>query len=268
MIIRWAGGKKWLPKKFNTYLTLSLITILNLFGWRKFFFNLKETRQGILSDLNPRLIQLFQAIKDDPEKLFSKTRRLINKHSHEHYYKIRERFNKKPEPHLFLYLNRTCFNGVYRENLKGEFNVPIGKPASLFPFEKDIFFEASNKLQKFQLNCCDFEETLKKVKKHDFIYLDPPYVDRYIEEQEISTFRKYNSQIFSSKDLERMASLLNKAHHDMKCRIIASNFSAPIVKKIFKKSDGWKYFEIDKTTFVSGKSKGRQKVKEAVIYKV
>ena len=78
MIIRWAGGKKWLPKKIQHLLNFKFNNYIEPFlGGGSFFFNLKETRQGILSDLNPRLIQLFQAIKDDPENIFYKKKRLI-----------------------------------------------------------------------------------------------------------------------------------------------------------------------------------------------
>ena len=144
--------------------------------------------------------------------------------------------------------------------------------SSMFPLAEEKisflkieqFLNCSRSLKNFSLNVCDFSETLKEAKKGDFIYLDPPYVDRPYESDSYKTFRKYNAKEFTLDDLERMVEIANKLKH--KCSILISNFSVDLVKNYFKKTEGWNIRETAKTTFISGKAKGRIKVKEAIIY--
>lgn len=273
MILKWPGGKKWLhkevvdliPKKINNYLEPFI-------GGGSFFFDLSKQQnllppiinKGTLSDVNPKLIKFFKALKNKPNKLHQEAMLLIENHSEEYYYQVREDFNKKNLPHQFIYLNRTCFNGVYRENSSGEFNVPVGRRKKIAFPSKEEFINCSKSLQNFSLNVCDFSETLKMARKGDFIYLDPPYVDRHYEKETYKTFRKYNAEEFTINDLERMVEIANKLKN--KCSILISNFSVELVKDYFKKKDGWSIRETEKTTFISGKAKGRTKIKEAIIY--
>ena len=273
MILKWPGGKKWLhkevydllPKKVNNYLEPFI-------GGGSFFFSLSSKNEvmppliskGALSDVNPKLIKFFKALKNKPKKLHKDAMELINNHSEDFYYKIRKQFNETYHPHEFIYLNRTCFNGVYRENADGDFNVPVGRRKKISFPEIEQFLNCSRSLKNFSLNVCDFSETLKEAKKGDFIYLDPPYVDRPYESDSYKTFRKYNAKEFTLDDLERMVEIANKLKH--KCSILISNFSVDLVKNYFKKTEGWNIRETAKTTFISGKAKGRIKVKEAIIY--
>ena len=140
MFLKWPGGKKWLYKKHSSLFPNSYNNYIEpFFGGGSVFFDLAP-KKARLSDINPRLISLYLMLRDDPEKLFYETLKLLESHSDIQYYEIRKKFNKakKGSPVHFLYLNRTCFNGVYRENLKGEFNVPVGKRnSSYFPFSLD-----------------------------------------------------------------------------------------------------------------------------------
>jgi DNA adenine methylase len=273
MILKWPGGKKWLltkaydliPTKINNY-------IEPFIGGGSFFFAIATKQsllpatisQGILSDTNEKLIMFYKALQKNPNKLFEEGIALINQHSEKFYYQIREEFNQDYAPHKFIYLNRTCFNGVYRENNSGAFNVPVGRRKKIAFPTKQYFVECANNLKDFEVTSCDFSETLMKAKKGDFIYLDPPYVDRPYESNAYKTFRKYNAKEFSIEDLERMVEICNQLKG--KCSILISNFSVDLVKDYFKKTDGWHFRETEKTTFISGKAKGRTKVKEAIIY--
>ena len=278
MILKWPGGKKWLykevqhliPSKINNYLEPFL-------GGGSFFFALQShmpsnISKGHLSDTNDKLINFYRAFKSNPQKVYEDAKKLIKNHTEEEYYENRKAFNgqiperikERHSAHQFIYLNRTCFNGVYRENNSGDFNVPVGKRKKIaFPAE-EYFKECAKNLKNFELNDCDFAETLKKAKKGDFIYLDPPYVDRPYESESYKTFRKYNAKEFSIEDLERMVEIASKLKS--KCSILISNFSVDLVRDYFKNKDGWNYKELVKTTFISGKAKGRTKVKEAIIY--
>ncbi|OUW80914.1 MAG: hypothetical protein CBD79_00350 [Gammaproteobacteria bacterium TMED219] len=273
MILKWPGGKKWLLKKVDDLIPDKINNYIEPFiGGGSFFFALAAHQtslsasisQGTICDTNNKLIKFYRCLKKSPKKLFEESMALINQHSEEYYYEIRDEFNQDLAPHKFIYLNRTCFNGVYRENNSGAFNVPVGRRKQIAFPTKEYFLECSKSLKNFNLECCDFSEALSKAKKGDFIYLDPPYVDRTYESKTYKTFRKYNAKEFSIKDLERMVEVCNQLKG--KCSILISNFSVDLVKDYFKKKDGWHFRETEKTTFISGKAKGRTKVKEAIIY--
>ncbi len=261
MFLKWPGGKKWLYKKHSSLFPNSYNNYIEpFFGGGSVFFDLAP-KKAQLSDINPRLISLYLMLRDDPEKLFYETLKLLESHSDTQYYEIREKFNKakKGSPVHFLYLNRTCFNGVYRENLKGEFNVPVGKRnSSYFPFQLSDFLQGALALKNAEISCCDYLDAMKKAKKGDFIYIDPPYI-KY--EKNYDAFRKYNEKVFSQEDLEILADAANSLKK--KCHILISNFDIDAVKDLFP---DWKYKKIQQRTYISGKAEGRKLVKEALIF--
>tara|TARA_B100001250_G_scaffold135842_2_gene116235 strand:+ start:5634 stop:6497 length:864 start_codon:yes stop_codon:yes gene_type:complete len=276
MIIKWAGGKKWLFPICGSSVVQGEINnyIEPFFGGGSFFFEIRakesvqgnlpaKVTKGHLSDVNPRLIKALKELKKNPSELYKKAKALFDSHTENNYYKIRDEFNKDNEPYKFFYLNKTCFNGIYRENQKGEFNVPAGKDQKSFPSE-EVFLEHSKYLQNFSLKCCDFEKTLDNAEKEDFIFLDPPYVDRDdYDSDSYKTFRKYNAEEFSDKDLKRMSIKANEL--SSKCKILITNHFTPYVQKLFLQKDGWNHYQKEKTTFISGKPKGRVKAKEIII---
>ena len=273
MILRWAGGKRWLyqhieeliPKKISSY-------IEPFVGGGSFFFKVKNIESGVISDSNKNLINFYKFLMDSPKELLNETSKLLQEHSQDHYYKIRDEFNKSGCPILFLYLNRTCFNGIYRENLKGSFNVPIGKKYNpdgkfkdnLMPYTHEDFESWSNKLKKIEIKNCDFEEIILNAKDGSFIYIDPPYVDRESNKENYQTFRRYGKNVFDAEDFKRLVSSIHGRKDT--CKFIISNFSEPIVTELFLKSDGWNTIEIDKKMRISGKNHGRGSSKELAIY--
>ena len=276
MIIKWAGGKKWLFPICGSYIIQDKINnyIEPFFGGGSFFFAIRDKEsekdnqeakvtKGHLSDVNPRLIKALKELKKNPSELYKKAKALFDSHTENNYYKIRDEFNKDNEPYKFFYLNKTCFNGIYRENQKGEFNVPAGKDQKSFP-SKEVFLEHSKYLKNFSLKCCDFEETLDNAEKGDFIFLDPPYVDSDDYDSDLyKTFRKYNAEEFSDKDLERMSIKANELSSN--CKILITNHFTPYVQKLFLQKDGWNHYKKEKTSLISGKPKGRIKAKEIII---
>lgn len=261
MIIKWAGGKKWIPLKYNHILPNKYNTYFEPFlGSGAVFFGLQPKRSS-LSDVNERLINLFLELKENPEELFNKTHRLISSHSDSQYYEIRDKFNTSdPSPANFLYLNRTCFNGVYRENTKGEFNVPAGRrKSSFFPFILQDFLDFSGSLQNSQLNCMNCFEALNSAQEGDFIFVDPPYLKK---ENNYESFRKYGKDVFTRKDLIELAELLE--HLSSKCKILISNFDLLDVKELFGKN--WNKQSVEQMSYISGKGKGRKPMNEILIY--
>lgn len=263
MIIKWAGGKNWLYKKHENIFPDSYNNYIEpFFGGGSVFFNMFP-KKAYLSDVNEKLINFYVDLKNDPEKLFLGVNRLMESHSDEQYYAVRDQYNnpRSTSSVYFLYLNRTCFNGIYRENRKGEFNVPVGRrKSSYFPFTMKDFLQLSLQLKNTNLQNCDFREALKRAKKGDFIYLDPPYIEF---EKEYDSFRRYNGLVFSKSDLEDLALEANRLKG--KCKILISNFDQRGVKDYFTDKE-WKFKSIKQMTYLSGKKEGRKHMNEALIY--
>ena len=261
MIIKWPGGKKWIPIKHNSIFPSQYNTYLEPFmGSGAVYFGL-EPERAFLSDINPKLITLFTELRENPQKLYQETQDLIASHSSDQYYKIRDKFNtSEPTAANFLYLNRTCFNGVYRENKKGDFNVPIGKRnSSFFPFTFEEFKVFSDALKNAELSCEDCFSALEKASEGDFIYIDPPYLKN---EDNYESFRKYGKDIFNRKKLEELSSTLNEL--SSKCKILISNFDLEDVKILF--DSNWNLKSVEQMSYISGSGKGRKAMQEVLIY--
>jgi DNA adenine methylase len=260
MIIKWPGGKNWLYKNNKDLVSLQYENYIEPFlGGGSMFFNLSPSN-SYLSDINPRLINLYDSLKNDYEKLYMDVAELIEGHSEEQYYKIRTKFNStESKSAYFLYLNRTCFNGVYRENMKGEFNVPIGKRnSSYFPFTLDDFKKYSLALSNANLSTQSFELTLMNAKKGDFIFIDPPYLKN---ENNYESFRKYGKDIFNMDDLYLLSEILESLSGE--CKILISNFDLNNVKELFP---NWNKRSVKQMSYLSGSAKGRKEMEEVLIY--
>jgi len=199
--IKWAGGKRWLlsdpsfelPRFEGRYIEPFL-------GGGAVFFHLAP-KTAILSDINGRLIETYQAVQSDWQKVLSGLQNMQRLHSKEFYYLERGRNHacQYERAAQFLYLNRTCFNGLYRENLKGQFNVPIGTKSRIIMVDDD-FEEASRLLAAASLSTRDFEETLREAREGDLVFIDPPYTTAH----NVNGFIKYNQKIFSWEDQKRL----------------------------------------------------------------
>lgn len=162
----------------------------------------------MLSDANAGLIELYQIVQSSPDALSDMLKYHSAKHSEEYYYETRAKsFETEIERAAqFLYLNRMCFNGLYRVNNKGKFNVPIGKNKKVL-LENDDFGAWSNKLRNVRLQVLDFETAIDKAKKNDLIFADPPYTVRH----NLNGFIKYNQKIFLWEDQVRLRDSLKRA---------------------------------------------------------
>lgn len=199
--IKWAGGKRWLVNSNQaTFPKFDGRYIEPFLGGGAVFFHLNPS-SAILSDVNPRLIDTYQSVRDNWKAVWKELKILQSKHSKDFYYE--ERARKRTQKHTraaqFLYLNRTCWNGLYRENLKGQFNVPIGTKTQVI-MQDDDFESASKVLQNAKLHFCDFEDTLLEAKTEDLVFLDPPYTTAHNN----NGFVKYNHTIFTWEDQIRL----------------------------------------------------------------
>jgi DNA adenine methylase len=207
-IFRWAGSKKqllpvlsayWHARPFNSY-------VEPFAGSSCFFFHVEPSR-AILGDLNSELIDAMRALRLDPYKVLECLARL--KTSRRNYYRVRAcslgSIGLYESAARFFFLNSLCFNGLYRTNRMGAFNVPFCPPGHQ-SLRKDLFAAASRLLRRAELMNADFEQTLEQAGRGDFVYMDPPYA---VESRRI--FSEYGRTPFSSTDFVRLTAALRRA---------------------------------------------------------
>ena len=199
--LKWAGGKRWLADQYPDIFFEPCDRYVEPFlGGGAVFFAI-EPNKALLSDANSELIECYKVMRDDPEGLIKHLEIHQEHHNKEHYYSIRSTVpaDRVERAARLIYLNRTCFNGLYRVNLMGLFNGPIGtKTAVILP--TDDFIGTGEALQGAKLFVSDFEASIVDCGTGDFVYLDPPYTANHNN----NGFLKYNEKIFSWSDQVRL----------------------------------------------------------------
>ncbi|MBE7065680.1 MAG: Dam family site-specific DNA-(adenine-N6)-methyltransferase [Ruminococcaceae bacterium] len=259
--LKWAGGKKWFinrqkqifPVEYNRYIEPFL-------GGGSVFFYLKP-QNAILSDINEELINTYIAVRDDFEHVYQNLKMHSKKHCENYYYEIRQRKTRclATSAARMIYLNKTCFNGIYRVNKDGIFNVPCGTQKEIC-FEYEKLLKSSMVLKKAQILCQDFEQTIDLAQAGDFIFCDPPYT---VMDEE-NRFVGYNADVFSWRDQIRLAAALRCAR-EKKAKIIMTNIDHPNVRALYENLDGFKLCSIQRKCFISGTLDGRRDYKELIV---
>jgi DNA adenine methylase len=231
--VKWAGGKRQLLKQYYPYLpppTAYDRYFEPFLGGGAMFFHL-QPRQAILGDLNAELINSYQVVKQYPDALLQ----CLQKHeaSKQYFYTLRALDPKKLSPvesaARFIYLNKTCYNGLYRVNRRGNFNVPYGRLRSNKFFDSKVIRAASHTLQRAELLLTTFEQTLKSAGKRDFVYLDPPYMPT----SSTSKFTHYTAKTFGEEEQICLAQEIYRLH-SQGCLIMLSNSETPLIKELYK----------------------------------
>lgn len=256
--IKWAGGKRWLatePKFKVPHYTGRYIE--PFLGGGAMFFHTKP-EQAILSDVNRRLVEVYTVIRDDWKRVVRELKRMQRLHCKEFYYE--ERARKRTLPHTraaqFLYLNRTCFNGLYRENLKGEFNVPIGTKDRLI-FDDEDFGDISKVLSVAEVSTADFEVTLSRATDGDFVFADPPYTTAH----NMNGFVKYNQKIFSWEDQIRLRDSILRAV-ERGAKVILTNADHESIRDLYQTKCS--YNAVNRASVMAGKAEYRTGTTEAL----
>lgn len=206
--LKWPGGKRWLIRRYACLFPSGYKRYFEPFlGGAAVFFHLTP-RCALLSDTNKELINVYQCLKTHAKTIDRRLRELQRSHSPELYYRTRAARPTDPIERAvrFLYLNRTCFNGIYRVNRKGDFNVPVGSK-SLVAYPDGYLQDVANCLRSASIRDADFEEAINRAEAGDFIFADPPYTVMHNN----NNFLKYNSNLFSWPDQVKLAAALKKA---------------------------------------------------------
>ena len=199
--LKWAGGKRWLTKYREALFDTEYERYIEPFlGSGAVFFDLCPER-AILSDANGDLIETYHAIRDDWQRVYAYLQDYQQRHSKDHYYATREKTLRNPFTRAarFIYLNRTCWNGLYRVNKDGKFNVPIGTKSTVL-LDSDNFSAIAEQLNKAEISTTDFEVTIEKCRQGDLLFVDPPYTVKHNH----NGFIKYNETLFSWDDQVRL----------------------------------------------------------------
>ena len=195
------------------------------------YFFFIQPKVAILSDSNKELIDTYKAVRNDWKKVYNKLKRHHLNHSKAYYYKMRNASLKSPFSRAarFIYLNRTCWNGLYRVNQDGKFNVPIGtKNNVVFPNEN--FERISTLFRRTTLLASDFEKIINMAKSKDFLFVDPPYTVKYKNKG----FLKYNEDLFKWEDQIRLRdSLVRAKKRDV--IILLTNANTQSIRKLYEK---------------------------------
>ena len=260
--VKWAGGKRQLIPILNENLPKSFGTYYEPFiGGGALLFHILTERNAqkcSISDLNSDLVLTYTTIRDKIDGLISSLKnheKNYQKDSKTYYYSVRES-NPRSEiekTSRLLFMNRTCFNGLYRVNSKGKFNVPLGRYTNPNIVNEDNLRSVSAILNtsKVAIKCRDFESVLRDAKKGDLVYFDPPY-------QPVSNtanFTSYTNKSFTYDDLHRLSELCLKL--DSKgCKVLLSNSDSEEVAKIFSDKP-WKINKIQANRSINSNSKKR-----------
>ena len=203
--LRWAGSKRKQIDRLREYWRSSHLGYVEPFaGSACLFFALAPPR-AVLGDSNSELIEVYKVVRDAPERLYRRLCRLTR--DLDTYTRWRaidpKSLDRDTRALRFLYLNRNCFNGIYRTNADGKFNVPMGSKLSAYSARED-FLRCSELLQRTTLIAGDFCKTLAHVESGDLVYLDPPY---FVSSRRV--FREYGKKVFDTSDISRLSHALN-----------------------------------------------------------
>lgn len=266
--VKWAGGKRqivdkllmYAPDEFNTYYEPFV-------GGGALLFELSP-KKAVINDSNKELINVYNVLRN--EEKFKKMCSILNTYeknnSEEFYYELRnkdrnkssfDRLSDYKRAGRTIYLNKACFNGLYRVNSKNEFNVPFGKKTRINTYDIGNLITVSNYLTMNDIKILnvDFEDSVKDAQKGDFIYFDPPY------DSETSIFNSYTEDGFGKEEQRRLAKVY-KELSNKGCYVMLSNNNTTLIKELYK---DFNIHIIEAKRSINSNGKKRGKVEEVII---
>lgn len=261
--LKWAGGKRQLLPQYGPYFP-SRDAIGRYFepfiGSAAVFFHLQPPR-ATLSDRNEKLIEVYRAVQQDVEAVIKALQ--AHRNEEDYYYAVRAQdpsaLSLAERVARLIYLNKTCYNGLYRENSRGEFNVPFGRYKNPKICNKKRLRLAARALQGVTLCAGDFTQVVVAAGEGDFVYFDPPYAPL----STTSSFTSYNRHGFTGADQARLAQTIHELT-GRGCRVMLSNSSAPLIYELYEEH-GYQLIPIQARRSINSKPHKRGPVKELLI---
>ncbi len=269
--VKWVGGKRQLLTQFrlrNLFPPELFDSTKNTYfepfvGGGAVFFDLLP-KHAVLSDMNNELVTTYNVIKNDVESLVKSLKK--HKVNKEYFLKIRAQdVSKLSDVEIasrFIYLNRTCFNGLYRVNKAGGFNVPFGQNKNPLICDEVNLERVSKALKNVTIKHQDYKEVLRKAKKGDFIYFDPPYYPM----SKTASFTSYTKDAFLDKEQIELRDIFVELHK-RGCLVMLSNSDAPFINKIYSEIKDKKIHihKVEAGRAINSKGSGRGKILEVVV---
>lgn len=262
--LKWAGGKSRLTQQYISHFPQDFRNYYEPFlGGGAIFFHLAQRTapfQAVLSDINGELINTYICVRDRVDDVIKALEKHQREHSKDYYYLVRN-ISKGTEIERaarFIYLNRTCFNGLYRENSKGEFNVPIGQYRNPIICNAELLRAVSSALRPAQLAVRTFEEVAKLARSSDdFVYFDPPYYPI----SSTSDFTAYSRASFKKDDQEKLQNVFSVLA-DRGVKVMLSNSDCEFIRNLYK---DFKIHPIAATRVINSNIQNRGKISEVLV---
>ena len=263
--LKWVGGKGKLERVLSAWYPAGVELMRHVepfIGGGAVFFA-RAPQRALLCDINRDLVQTYLCVRDEVDVVVRHLKKLAQAHGEESYYNVRQRYNARDHKTLaeraalFVYLNKTCFNGLYRVNKSGHFNVPMGRYAKPAIADVTTLQAASQRLANADIRCVPFEALVAEAKPGDFVYLDPPYepVSR------TANFTAYASDGFTQADQARLRDVFRELDR-RGSKLMLSNSDAPFIRELYR---GYQIDEIMAARAVSCDPTKRGAVTELVI---
>lgn len=266
--LKWAGGKRKILDKIDQHLPEKIDKYYEPFlGGASVFFYVKQKYNPkfcMISDINKDLVETYKAVRDTPKELIKNLKYFKKRNSKTFFYQVRKKFNEKKFLGIkgnaaFIYLNKTCFNGLYRVNSKNEFNVPCGGYKNPEIFNEETIMFASKLLRGVKIICQDYEEIKNYVEKNDFVYLDPCF-----DPLKKTSFANYTPKRFSNEDNKRLALFVAEMHR-RGVKILFSNNITENIKRFYRPKDGFIRIKIYSFRSIGSLGNYRSRVPEFLI---
>jgi len=266
--LKWAGGKrqlipeliKYVPERYTNYCEPFL-------GGGALLFHL-QPQKALVNDINTELINVYKQIKNNVDEVIKGLKKHIR--SEKYYYKMRScdrtakygKFSLVEKASRIIYLNKTCYNGLFRVNSKGQFNVPFGKYTKPNIVNEKTLRAVSTYLRKNKIDfeSMDFLELEKKIRKKTFVYVDPPYYPV----SKTSSFTSYANNGFTEKDQERLKEFCERLVVDKNCLVLISNSYTKFITKLYS-TPRFDIKKINASRNINSVGNMRGKVPEALI---
>ncbi len=257
--VRWAGGKTWLIPHLPQIIGNTHIEHYHepFLGGAAVFFSLDHNKKSYLSDVNAQLVNAYIQIRDNPDAVINCFVQFQN--TEDEYYRIRDNFipaSLEESAAQFVYLNQTSFNGLFRVNRQGRYNVPYGFRRT-WHYDTDRILEASEKLQNTRISVGDFEVNKYRIKEQDLVFLDPPYTVSHN-----NGFIEYNQNLFSLEDQERLSRFIDYIKQK-NAYYILTNAAHEEIRRIFTR-DGDRRLELRRNSLIGGRNAARAEISEYI----
>jgi len=267
--LKWAGGKRQLILKIRDYVPPKYNLYFEPFvGAGAVLFDL-QPQAALINDANEDLVNCYRVIKEDPESLIAHTRQ--HRHTKEYFYRLR---SLDREPHFktltpverasrIFFLNKTCYNGLFRVNSQGQFNVPFGKYSNPVIVDEIVIRAVSQYFNEahVQISNEDFEVALSGAGRGDFVYLDPPYDPR----SDTSSFTAYNLNSFGRAGQRRLRTVCDDLTH-RGCKVLLSNSATDFIRDLYKDASRYTIVEVEASRNINSVATSRGKMSELLIF--